>query len=309
MKKVLFFWVFLLCISSVPCRNSIFPLISELSSQDPVFCQYSDDVKQARKALAEGKQGNELPLHFYLYQAKKDDTIIRIAARCGILYDALITLNAIETVKTKITGNMLILPTLPALYVAKQPSSDISRLTEALCEKMNIEPITITLPVGEKQQKKIQYQCFPNAVLDGTIRNFFFTPYYHFPLPHAVITSAFGMRKSPFTGKASYHAGIDLAAPEDTPVYACTDGIVIETAYSPVYGNYIMIRHIDNRVSLYGHLNSVSIRLHEKVKAGKIIGKVGSTGLSTGPHLHFEIREQGKAKDPALFINTKTKRK
>ena len=154
MKKVLFFWVFLLCISSVPCRNSIFPLISELSSQDPVFCQYSDDVKQARKALAEGEQGNALPLHFYRYRAKKDDTIIRIAARCGILYDALITLNAIETVKTEITGNMLILPTLPALYVAKQPSSDIGRLTEALCEKMNIKPIAITLPLGKDHQKK-----------------------------------------------------------------------------------------------------------------------------------------------------------
>ncbi|MGP1455832.1 MAG: peptidoglycan DD-metalloendopeptidase family protein [Treponema sp.] len=302
MKKVSFSCLFLLCMLNIPCQQSIFPLITELSAHDPVFCQYSDDVQQARKALAEGKQGKELPLHFYRYQAKKDDTVIRIAARCGVLYDALITLNAIETVKTEITGTILILPTLPALYVVQQSSSDIGRLTEALCQKMNIAPITITLPLGGKHQKKIQYQCFPNAILDGTIRNFFFTPYYRFPLPHAVITSTFGMRKSPFTGKASYHAGIDLAAPEDTPVYACADGTVIETAYSPVYGNYIMLRHTDKRVSLYGHLNSVCIRLHETVKPGKIIGRVGSTGLSTGPHLHFEIREQGKAKDPALFI-------
>ena len=113
------------------------------------------------------------------------------------------------------------------------------------------------------------------------------------------------MRKSPFTGKSTYHAGIDLAAPTGSPVYACTAGKVTETAYSKIYGNYILIRHDDGRESLYGHLSKVKARLYEKVKSGTIIGYVGSTGLSTGPHLHFEVREQGKAKDPSLFIDTK----
>ena len=82
-------------------------------------------------------------------------------------------------------------------------------------------------------------------------------------------------------------------------------GLGKEISYNKVYGNYIILAHTDGRASLYGHLSKVKARLYEKVKSGTIIGNVGSTGLSTGPHLHFEVREQGKAKDPSLFIDTK----
>lgn len=96
------------------------PLIPELSPQNHIFQQYSDDVLYARKALAAGKTARELPLQFYRYKAQKEDTVIRIAARCSIPYDALITLNGIESVKTNISGKMLLLPTLPALYLPKK---------------------------------------------------------------------------------------------------------------------------------------------------------------------------------------------
>jgi len=281
------------------------PLISELSFQNYIFQQYCDDVLYARKALAAGKTSRELPLQFYRYKAQKDDTVVRIAARCSIPYDALITLNGIESIKTNITGKMLLLPSLPGLYLPEKASSDLEKLTAALCKKLKMESFLITLPSPDNPAKKIRIECFPNALLDSTVRSFFFTPLYHFPLQHAIVTSNFGMRKSPFTGKTTYHAGIDLAAPAGSPVYACTAGKVIETAYSKIYGNYILIRHDDGRESLYGHLSKVKVRLYEKVKSGTIIGHVGSTGLSTGPHLHFEVREQGKAKDPSLFINTK----
>ena len=281
------------------------PLISELSPHNHIFQQYCDDVLYARKALAAGKSSRELPLQFYRYQARKDDTIIRIAARCSIPYDALITLNSIESVKTAITGKMLLLPSLPALYLPEKAISDIEKLTEALSKKLKTESFSITLPSPANPSKKMRVECFPNALLDSTVRSFFFVPLYRFPLQQAVVTSNFGMRKSPFTGKSAYHAGIDLAAPAGSPVYACTSGKVIETAYSKIYGNYILIRHDDGRESLYGHLSKVKIRLYEKVKSGTIIGYVGSTGLSTGPHLHFEVREYGKAKDPSLFIDTK----
>ena len=281
------------------------PLITELSPQNHLFQQYCDDVLYARKALAAGKTSRELPLRFYRYKVQKDDTVIRIAARCSIPYDALITLNSIDSVKTDITGKILILPSLPALYLPEHAVSDIERLTEALAKKLKIESFSITLPSPDKPGKNIQVECFPNALLDSTVRSFFFIPLYRFPLKQAVVTSPFGMRKSPFTGKTSYHAGIDLAAPSGSPVYACAAGMVAETAYSNIYGNYIIIRHEDGRESLYGHLSKIKVRLYEKVKSGTIIGNVGSTGLSTGPHLHFEVREQGKAKDPALFIDTK----
>lgn len=281
------------------------PLIAELSSHNHVFQQYCDDVLYARKALAAGRQSRELPLQFYRYTVQKDDTLIRIAARCSIPYDALITLNGIESAKTDITGKTLLLPALPALYIPEKAVSDIEKLTAALCKKLTVASFTISIPAPDNPAKKIRVECYPNALLDSTVRTFFFIPFYRFPLQNAVVTSPFGMRKSPFTGKPSYHAGIDLAAPAGTPVYACAAGSVKEVAYNRIYGNYIIIRHDDGRESLYGHLSTVKARLYEKVKSGTIIGNVGSTGLSTGPHLHFEVREQGKPKDPSLFINTK----
>lgn len=309
MKKFLLYWTAaLLTCMSAGAHYAQLPLITELSPHNPVFQQYNDDVLYARKALAAGKTSRELPLRFYRYKAQKDDTIIRIAARCSIPYDALITLNGIESVKTNISGTMLLLPCVPGLYLPEKAVSDIEKLTEALCKKLKIESLALTLPSAKDPQKKIQVTCFPNAMLDSTARSFFFTPLYRFPLRHAVITSAFGVRKSPFTGKAAYHAGIDLAAPAGSPVYACTSGIVSKTSYSRIYGNYILIRHDDGRESLYGHLSKIKIRLYERVKSGTIIGYVGSTGLSTGPHLHFEVHEYGKAKDPSLFIDTKKAR-
>ena len=107
--------IFFISIAAV-AENAELPLIPELSPQNHIFQQYSDDVLYARKALAAGKTARELPLQFYRYRARKEDTVIRIAARCSIPYDALITLNGIESVKTDISGKMFLLPTLPALY-------------------------------------------------------------------------------------------------------------------------------------------------------------------------------------------------
>ena len=85
---------------------------------------------------------------------------------------------------------------------------------------------------------------------------------------------------------------------------ACAAGRVKEISYNKVYGNYIILTHTDGRASLYGHLSKVYASLNETIKSGTIIGAVGSTGMSTGPHLHFEIHEQGIPKNPANFVNT-----
>ncbi|MGP1576070.1 MAG: LysM peptidoglycan-binding domain-containing M23 family metallopeptidase [Treponema sp.] len=303
-KPAILFFVFVwqtLCLNAGEIQ---LPIISDLSSDNHIFQQYCDDVLYARKALAGGKSFSSLPIHFYRYSVKKEDTVIKIAARCSIPYDAIITLNSIESIATPLTGRMIMLPTLPALYLPEKASSDIEKLTEALCKKMTQESFSIKVPQADTGGKKV-YRCIPNALLDSTVRNFFLMSRYRFPLKTAVVTSPFGVRKSPFTGKKSYHAGIDLAAPSGSPIYACTSGQIIKIAYSNVYGNYIILRHDDGRESLYGHLSAVKSRLYQKVKSGTIIGNVGSTGMSTGPHLHFEIREQGKAKNPVLFINTK----
>lgn len=292
------FMLFQPALSVLFCYD-FYPEIKNLNMDDTLFKQYTEDVLRARKAIAAGQSGKELPFFIYKYKAKKEDSIIRIAARCSIPYDGIITLNRINSVDIELKNKYILLPTLPGIYMPEKAESPIEKLTAALFEKVHEHPIKFF--VIENKEKRTIY-CFPNALLDGTIRSFFLYPFYRLPLKDGILTSGFGKRNSPFTGQPSYHHGIDLAAPMGTPVYACTSGTIKEIGFNRIYGKYIILSHTDGRESLYGHLSAYSAVLNEKVKSGTIIAKVGSTGMSTGPHLHFEIREKGIPKNPEVFI-------
>jgi murein DD-endopeptidase MepM/ murein hydrolase activator NlpD len=95
---------------------------------------------------------------------------------------------------------------------------------------------------------------------------------------------------------------VDLAAPTGTEVYAAGGGIVTEVGMNRWLGNYVIIKHSDNWESVYGHLHKTGINEQANVVAGTLIGWVGSTGYSTGPHLHFELRQNGVARDPDPFL-------
>ncbi len=118
------------------------------------------------------------------------------------------------------------------------------------------------------------------------------------------ITSKFGKRVDPVTKRRNtFHKGMDISAPEGTPVHAAEEGVVIKAEYvKSGYGNLIIIKHADNIATYYGHLSKFEIKAGQKVKKGDIIGRVGSTGKSTGPHLHFEVRRGDQALDPEQFI-------
>jgi len=306
-NKILISFLVTLCTLNV-YTQTVYPEIKTLQVTDTLFVQYCEDVLQARKAIAAGKTGKDLPFRFYLYTVKKEDSLLKIAARCSIPYDSIVTLNRIESVETEITGKTLILPTVPAVYLPDIPISSIEKLNAALFEKYRTEPIKLNvysragLNSTYTAENKREVLCFPNEVFDGTVRAFFFKPFYRFPLKDGILTSDFGERASPFTGKKSYHPGIDLAAPAGSPVMACASGKIKSISYSNMYGNHIIISHTDGRESLYGHLSKVYVSLNESIKSGTIIGAVGSTGMSTGPHLHFEIREHGIPKNPVKYI-------
>lgn len=122
-------------------------------------------------------------------------------------------------------------------------------------------------------------------------------------LSKVTFTSGFGMRKHPITKKEQMHKGIDLAAPLGTDVVATASGKVIEIDYNPEgAGHYIKIKHNDAYLTFYSQLSEILVKKEQKVKKGEVIGKVGSSGISTGPHLHYEVRIDGKAVDPKDYI-------
>ncbi|HVT04037.1 MAG TPA: M23 family metallopeptidase [Thermoanaerobaculia bacterium] len=138
------------------------------------------------------------------------------------------------------------------------------------------------------------------------------------PLPadQFVLTSAFGGRISPFTRRADFHKGLDLAAPVHTPIFATADGVVTFAGRVPLgqsvpwwrFGNVVVINHADRFITIYGHCDTTGVLAGQQVKQGQVIASVGSTGWSTNSHLHYEVRSDLQAKgiyqaiDPRIYI-------
>ncbi len=122
------------------------------------------------------------------------------------------------------------------------------------------------------------------------------------PLQAAKLTSDYGMRVHPVLKKRKRHNGVDLAAPTGTPVYATADGVVSRANRFSSYGLYISIEHGGKLQTRFAHLSGLNVRKGQEVKKGDLIGFVGSTGRSTGPHLHYEVRMAGRAVNPIPYM-------
>ena len=122
------------------------------------------------------------------------------------------------------------------------------------------------------------------------------------PIPGAALSSPFGLRNDPLSSGAGFHPGIDLAATSGTPIHAAAAGVVVTAGDCGGYGNCVVIDHGMSLATLYGHQSQLLVQVGEHVEAGQVIGLVGSTGASTGPHLHFEVRLHGLPIDPLLAL-------
>ncbi|MEQ1498744.1 MAG: M23 family metallopeptidase [Novosphingobium sp.] len=122
------------------------------------------------------------------------------------------------------------------------------------------------------------------------------------PVNGAALTSGYGMRFHPVIGGRRQHKGIDLAMPTGTPVYATADGVISRADWFSSYGLFISVEHGGNIQTRYGHLSRLNVAAGQTVRKGDLIGYVGSTGRSTGPHLHYEVRIAGAAVNPVPYL-------
>ncbi len=116
------------------------------------------------------------------------------------------------------------------------------------------------------------------------------------------LSATFGNRMDPFTGQRDFHPGLDVSTPIGTPVHAPAEGVVVACGEKGGYGNSIVIDHGNGIVTRYGHLSSYAVRAGQRVRRGDLIGAVGSTGRSTGPHLHYEVWVRDQAQNPIHYI-------
>lgn len=186
------------------------------------------------------------------------------------------------------------LPSCPGLFIPENLESELEKLIAA-GRQSSAESVELKISAAGRSGT---FFFIPGADYTSTERTFFLNPGFMFPLKVFRLTSGFGMRENPVTGNVVMHQGIDLAAPEGTEVFAVFDGIVTEIGEDSIYGIYVIITHHNRLTSFYGHLQKTEIALRSEVRSGNLIGRVGSTGQSTGPHLHFELWQDGRPIDP-----------
>jgi len=160
------------------------------------------------------------------------------------------------------------------------------------------EPVSLQGAVRERLRQE-QVALLPLAV--ESLANLDWGAGGFAPPVSGKVSSGFGWRNVSVNGNR-YHAGVDLAAPLGTPVRAARTGIVTRAGWWGTYGNVVTLDHGDGSETRYAHLSAVLVRVGQALRQGDVLGRVGSTGASTGPHLHFEVRFDGRAVDPLPYL-------
>ena len=275
--------------------NSLSP-----SRANTVFKDFNSIVESNSKAISAGR---EPEIMFFRYTNTERFTFQGVASRTCINQETLATLNQIENAQDDIKGKTLIIPVVNGLFIPLERG--INSLEVLLQENYSTQTLTKNSIYYKIDGR--DYVFLRSKRFTPTERAYFLDSSLRLPLDNDSfwVSSEFGKRKNPFSGEMKDHNGIDLAAEEGTPVYAIKDGAVYAVIEKDeVFGNYIILTHdLGKMTSVYAHLSKITVDRYQNVKKGDVIGYVGQTGQATGPHLHFEIRQGGKAEDPRTRLN------
>jgi len=280
-------------------ESLMFPRIESLNYSDLNYRQLQEDIKFYYRAEGAGK---ELPpLLFYSYKVTNGENIFSLASQAGLPYETVASLNRIPSSSTSLDGITVLLPSHAGVFFPTTPETDLEyiALSWRLKENSPVKELTIPAMKNESDSVRQSFYYFPGESFHDIERAFFLGILFSNPLPEGLVSSGYGLRQNPFTGHNKFHNGIDIAAPSGTAVFAAREGEIIGTGYNDIFGNYIEIQHEGGYKTFYGHLNKIFVELHSEVNSTMMIAEVGNTGRSTGPHLHFEIRRDGSARNPA----------
>ena len=284
-----------LLLSLTTVVSADYPLISyTIESRDPLYSQQQQDVEL-------WYSGNEETpsLMIYRYVPRSSEDIFSVAAAFNLPYDSIATLNGWDAPGLLSPGKPILIPNIPGIFIPEEPEGSWENLLSENMKNGNPQSVKVTL--GNGKTRKLNF--FAGKKFSSTERIRFLGSLFSSPLANVKITSPFGYRPDPFSGGISFHPGVDLRASLNTDVFAARDGVVKETGTLEIYGHFVIIDHDGGYQSVYAHLNEVFVSAGEAVEAGERIALSGNSGISTGPHLHFEIRKDGKPIDPAKLTS------
>lgn len=236
------------------------------------------------------------------YTVQQGDTISSVCQKFGLKnISTLIAVNNINNVRSLRSGQKLTVPSLDGLDYTVASGDTI----EGLSAKYNVsvEDLLDVNDLSSAVLQKGQKLFIPGAKMDSLALRRAMGEIFVYPITAKWrLTSRFGYRPDPFTGIKQHHTGIDMACPTGTPIKAAKSGKVSFTGYSNVYGKYVIVTHADGYQTLYGHMSRITTKKGQVVDQGSQLGLVGSTGYSTGPHLHLSVYKNGKLIDPLSVL-------
>ena len=290
-------FILLLCFSGATLLFADYPVIEQLDSfYDSGYRQQQQDVELFYKSRGSSDRYPELLI--FQYRLKEKDTLFSLASSFNITYETIATLNNMDDPDDWPSGGIILIPNMPGVFVNIRPRSDFQDFVSGNTRSISVkEPVTVFF-----HDNTFSYEFYPGDVFQNDERRFFLGGFFHVPLKNYSISSRFGYRIHPITGEWSLHSGLDYDTAEGQDVYPAGSGVVSETGYSSIYGYYILIDHERNLTTMYAHLSEISANKGDKVSISDIIGKTGNSGMSTGPHLHFEIRKDGQPVNPELYL-------
>jgi murein DD-endopeptidase MepM/ murein hydrolase activator NlpD len=286
-----------LVIHAVPAFAQ-YPVIREFSlKNDSHFYEQQKDISlfyknQTKPVLIPA-------LIIFEYGLRDKDDLFRLAASVNLSYDTLTTLNGWDNPDSfPRNGGKVLIPNLPGLFIPVKANNDFEMVLQETDRKL-LSPTRIFIKNNGTVR---EFLFYPGSKFTSEERKIFLGGLFLIPVTEIHITSRFGYRMHPVYGHWSFHHGIDFESNSGSPVYPARNGTVKETGFNETYGNYLILTHDNGYETLYGHLQKVYKKEGETVTRQDIIGSTGNTGISSGPHLHFEIIKDGNPVNPELYL-------
>lgn len=240
------------------------------------------------------KEAFQMPVK-NIYKVVSGDTLSGIAVNKGVALSVLRNNNPDVTSNLKV-GQEIMIPSINGIYYKVKKGDSLYKIAY----KFRVELSDIKLyNILETDELSIGQELFLKDPDPDVLNNM--SSLFKMPVKYSGITSPFGNRYHPVLKRYILHAGVDLRA-RYIPVSAARSGVVIFAGYSRGYGKLIKIRHADGYETRYAHLNKIYVKRGTRVRSGKVIAQSGMTGRVTGPHLHFEIRKNGRPLNPMKYL-------
>ena len=240
---------------------------------------------------------NTAPLSFAFYRILPGENLSSVATKFGLSMATVLSLNSLDNAHSLSVGQKILIPTRSGIIFNTTNKESVSDIAERY--GISAEQTSLVNALAQDEIQEGTTLFLPDANLSFKAMAEILGYQFINPVPgYRRISSHFGWRRHPILKKRILHRGIDFAARIGTPIYAPKEGRVVSSGWSGSFGLTIVIRHNNGLTTLYAHQSELFVKSGQWVTTGQRIGSVGNTGRSTGPHLHFEVRKYGQARNP-----------